>query len=1240
MAALPLLIGCSASADSQQEEPVDSVQQALCGNMARTATATAQSTFPEYSPARVNDGNRSTAIGPETSWVNAHTWGPDGLLPQWLALNFGGLRTIDRVDLYTTEGAEVQDYDIQAWIGSAWSTVASVRGNGNVLVTTAFSAVTTDRLRIRTLRGAEDFQPFYTRINEVEVNGCDVPSTRVSGLVLDINNRPLSGITVEAGGRSATTNTSGVYVIQSLPGGTYTARASGRGYTFGSSQLQAERYSFTLSSASASREVRTIVGYNRNPIVYVHAWRGGIGDFEGYPLSLRSAGYERFFANLQTSKDWTPPLSTNAREVASAIDAARFETGQPKVILMGHSMGGLVSRAYLESRLYRDDVSQLFTFGSPHLGIPAVSHLAALLPGQPAVRDMTVPGMIVFNATHWKRRDVDYHELGGDAPLWTTKKLFCFKLFRRKRCVSIPWPDLDFRNAKGWLMGNVIVGPDDAFIGTCSAIGQPGTGIDRFVTQEVHASGLGDRDYFSWDGGVSQQSYRGCVERLLVDRSTSTCGVRGLLAWGCALSAGRLPGAGSRAPSPSFTAPAASATLAQRAAPWVGLLGSGQTVSRDVIVEGGDTTFSAEVEAGSARLHLIDPTGQVIDPAYVASITGGSPDDPDAEVTSIVPNEAVIYASEAGKAQYYFPNARPGVWRVVLSGNPDLPAGGSTFASEVIFRSSYQVSSIPESLFLAPGTTTRFSLQLPPVATAAVHMSVTLPDGTAVPLAPSLVTDGVSTAEFSVPESSGYARMNWSVTGTRGDGVAFERGGFDDVQITSTELRWGGVLGESTPARASAPALLEALKLEARIESSYAGAAQISADLVDAAGNVAAHLNQPLTVNAGANSVLLEFDGDELYASGVDGPYTLANVRLLDVRDAALLASTEAGGYTTGRYRAAQFARTRGRPTVTTTGPYSVYAGRSVELDAIAMDPEEDVLSFAWDLNGDGSFEYSGRSALYTAPSLTRATSQRVTVRVIDRAGNSATASTSVDVLPLPAPSAASPLASAQLLVDGVIDARFAEDPIDTNVFGYPGAIDWVNLTAVTKGATLFTLSLLRSDPSLSPSLLASWWGSSSPTSVAYYGHIVEQNHFRHVVHIDNIRPGNLLSISYTDQPGNGHSAMIERLPVQIDAIPPIVANTTQYAVGIIDSTSSAHGCATDTPTADTRWVPNDPANPCTGGGSTDAGAGRGTMRLYATSSGRPEAGIIRGYAWSLASDATYYARTGVRPHAIGTFVQ
>jgi triacylglycerol esterase/lipase EstA (alpha/beta hydrolase family) len=83
-----------------------------------------------------------------------------------------------------------------------------------------------------------------------------------------------------------------------------------------------------------------------------------------------------------------PPLAsidTFADQVAAKVDAILGATGASRVAIVGHSMGGLVARAYLR-RYGPEKVSVVMTLGAPHHGsvhawlFPGVS-LAQLRPG-------------------------------------------------------------------------------------------------------------------------------------------------------------------------------------------------------------------------------------------------------------------------------------------------------------------------------------------------------------------------------------------------------------------------------------------------------------------------------------------------------------------------------------------------------------------------------------------------------------------------------------------------------------------------------------------------------------------------------------------------------------------------------------------------------------------------------------------------------------------------------------------
>ena len=54
-------------------------------------------------------------------------------------------------------------------------------------------------------------------------------------------------------------------------------------------------------------------------------------------------------------------------------------------------------------------------------------------------------------------------------------------------------------------------------------------------------------------------------------------------------------------------------------------------------------------------------------------------------------------------------------------------------------------------------------------------------------------------------------------------------------------------------------------------------------------------------------------------------------------------------------------------PTAGAGGPYSVAEGGSVDVSATGSDPDGDALTYAWDLDNNGSFETPGQSATFSA---------------------------------------------------------------------------------------------------------------------------------------------------------------------------------------------------------------------------------------------------------------------------------
>ncbi len=138
------------------------------------------------------------------------------------------------------------------------------------------------------------------------------------------------------------------------------------------------------------------------------------------------------------------------------------------------------------------------------------------------------------------------------------------------------------------------------------------------------------------------------------------------------------------------------------------------------------------------------------------------------------------------------------------------------------------------------------------------------------------------------------------------------------------------------------------------------------------------------------------------------------------------------------------------------------------------------------------------------------------------------------------------------------------------------------------------------------------WMGSKNPSSARYHDNILFQNNFYRIQRAPDVRRGDILAMKYLDKAsgGTGHTMIAASVPVLRSSTEPIIDNTLQYELTVIDSTSSLHGRDTRTGTGSN--------------GSDQDGAGLGTMRLYADAS----TGQITGYTWSLSSGSTYYTAT------------
>jgi triacylglycerol lipase len=102
----------------------------------------------------------------------------------------------------------------------------------------------------------------------------------------------------------------------------------------------------------------------RPPVLLVHGYGCSRAAWWWLRRRLVTAGWSVATINLE-------PIYTGIDDLvdplARRVDAVLAETGAARVILVGHSMGGLVARAYLQ-RYGESRVAGLVTLGTPHQG--------------------------------------------------------------------------------------------------------------------------------------------------------------------------------------------------------------------------------------------------------------------------------------------------------------------------------------------------------------------------------------------------------------------------------------------------------------------------------------------------------------------------------------------------------------------------------------------------------------------------------------------------------------------------------------------------------------------------------------------------------------------------------------------------------------------------------------------------------------------------------------------------------
>ncbi|UVI33523.1 S-layer homology domain-containing protein [Paenibacillus spongiae] len=115
------------------------------------ATVTASSTDyrNDYRPIKAITSNHGDWAG----WTSGLDGGTSYDNPQWLQVAFKQPTTFNHVEVYSTKGFQMKDFDVQYWDGTQWITLYSVKGNESEAVKALIPDVTTEKIRVISYKG-------------------------------------------------------------------------------------------------------------------------------------------------------------------------------------------------------------------------------------------------------------------------------------------------------------------------------------------------------------------------------------------------------------------------------------------------------------------------------------------------------------------------------------------------------------------------------------------------------------------------------------------------------------------------------------------------------------------------------------------------------------------------------------------------------------------------------------------------------------------------------------------------------------------------------------------------------------------------------------------------------------------------------------------------------------------------------------------------------------------------------
>lgn len=630
----------------------------------------------------------------------------------------------------------------------------------------------------------------------------------------------------------------------------------------------------------------------------------------GFRGRLNSAGF--LTLHMENFMGQGAPAD-HAKIIKRVVQQMRTRYGVDRINIVAHSKGGLDSRAYISNFTHNpdNDVETLITLATPQFG----SFMAAVSWGvswmgiddyeyTDAMESLRELKAYQFSMDHPARDGVRYHAVYAESGRWCYRVKwiwFVGPVPVAVRCAefeqAFALPDWKQRATAALvydilLKNGLYAGGNDFMVTERSAnlFNVPGHNSSNTTLN-------GPRD-------LNHHSIAAALRR----HNDSDMAIVNYIASKLRVHAPSSPAG------PSFTTqatPAAPEVATSSLGMFSGVVAEGQTRTQTV---GIDAVTSASIVlswgAGDLYLSLVDPTGRVISSATTdPKITYEEARTDEQNDTEFLPGKYAVFT--VIEPPY-------GEWQAKITAAGQLPGDQANWVVTVVQDSDITLSLTPDATWRPLNGTVKLTSKVmikdAPLAGATVTCTVVRPDGTTQTVAllddgahnDGAARDGVYANAF-VGSQYGVYSLSAVATGTAHE-IPFLRTTFSEVQFGSGTAQISGTFSDRG-VDTDGDGLYNTLQVDVPVQVTTAGEYAAFAELRSTSGGVLAYANATAELAPGQRKLTLNFSGEEIWANGGNGRFTLAELRLNDMgADAApLRIDFKSAPYTTTNYARDQF---------------------------------------------------------------------------------------------------------------------------------------------------------------------------------------------------------------------------------------------------------------------------------------------------------------------------------------------